>query len=258
MTYSRLIGILSVGFIVLCLTFSAHALGAEPKPSPPQSPPADKEKKPATIVTAPVYKPRVGLGAPGGRVGGGTRGAAKTAQTFILSVLAPNHTGLTLSEQPVLYWYLTKPISTPMEFTLSDDGVKPLIETTLKPPFQSGVQRIRLSDFGVKLTPGKSYRWFVALVQDPERRSKDILAGGTIERASLSEPEVTRLAKLDRLEAPYAFAEQGLWYDAVEAINVLIETSPKDQGLRAQRAALLRQVGLTEIADYDISLTTGE
>jgi hypothetical protein len=207
---------------------------------------ADQKAKKLPAVGTPVYKPPVGLGAPGGRLGGGTRGAG---QTFVLSVLAPTHTGLTMREQPVLYWYLTKPISSPMEFTLSDDGVKPLIETTLKPPFGAGVQAIRLADFGVRLEPGKAYRWFVALVVDPERRSKDVLAGGTIQRIQSLETAT------DKQKAPQVYAEEGLWYDAVAAINDLIDASPKDPVLRAQRASLLEQVGLSEIAGYDLELS---
>jgi len=229
-------------------------VGAEAQEKKPVPQVEQKQKKASTTVAAPVYKPPV-RGAPGGRVGGGTRGAD---QTFMLSVLAPNHTGLTTKEQPVLYWYLTKTISTPMEFTLIDDGIKPLIETSMKPPFQAGVQRVRVEDFGVKLMPGKQYRWFVALVVDPERRSKDVLAGGTIERSALPEAAALKLSKADKSEAPLIYAETGLWYDAVAAITDLIDAAPKDAALRAQRASLLRQVGLKEIAEYDLSLTPRE
>ena len=229
-------------------------LGAETQEKKPVPQVEQKQKKEAKTVATPVYKPPV-RGAPGGRVGGGTRGAD---QTFMLSVLAPNHTGLTTKEQPVLYWYLTKGISTPMEFTLIDDGIKPLIETSMKPPFQPGVQRVRVADFGVRLMPGKQYRWFVAWVVDPERRSKDILAGGTIERSELPEAAAVKLSKADKSEATLIYAETGLWYDAVAAITDLIDAAPNDAALRAQRTSLLRQVGLTEVAEYEQRLKLGE
>ena len=54
---------------------------------------------PAAATAAPLYKPPL-RGAPGGRVGGGTRGSER--EVFVLSVLAPDHTGLTLNEQPSL------------------------------------------------------------------------------------------------------------------------------------------------------------
>ncbi|HBH79875.1 MAG TPA: hypothetical protein DDY39_08615 [Nitrospira sp.] len=45
----------------------------------------------------------------------------------------------------------------------------------------------------------------------------------------------------------------GLWYDAMGCVCALIEKSPTDPSLRRLRAALLRQVGLNGVADWDLS-----
>jgi Domain of Unknown Function (DUF928) len=207
------------------------------------------EGKKASQVSTPTYIPPK-RGAPGGRVGGGTRG---TDQTFTLSVLAPDHTGLTAEAQPTLYWYLSRSISTPMEFALIKDGVtKPLVEKVMTPPFEAGVQRLRLTDFGVQLESGKRYQWSVILVTNPKRRSKDVLAGATIERVALPEGTASKLAHAERSEAVRLYAEAGHWYDAVAVLSELIDGHPTDVALRKQRAALLQQVGLAEIADYDL------
>src|SRR5688572_21778645 len=58
----------------------------------------------AANANVPVYNPPP-RGAPGGRVGGGTRGPGQR-DVFVLSVLAPDHSGLTSSEQPSLYWFI--------------------------------------------------------------------------------------------------------------------------------------------------------
>ena len=51
---------------------------------------------------------------------------------FVLSVLAPDHSGFTTSEQPSLYWYISAPTSLPVELTVMDpQGVQPI----LKPAF---------------------------------------------------------------------------------------------------------------------------
>ncbi|MBI3988963.1 MAG: DUF928 domain-containing protein [candidate division NC10 bacterium] len=113
------------------------------------------------------------------------------------------------------------------------------------------MHRLRLADYGVRLSPGVRYQWFVALVVDPDRRSKDILMGGTIERIELPESLQTKLAATSPAEMPHLYAEAGVWYDAVTAISDLIEAAPHDPMLRQQRAALLEQVGLPEIAEYD-------
>ena len=41
-----------------------------------------------------------------------------------------------------------------------------------------------------------------------------------------------------------AYAEQGLWYDALEALSDAIERAPADPELLAQRDSLLRQASL--------------
>jgi len=201
----------------------------------------------AGAADAPVYKPP-SRGAPGGRVGGGTRGPQ--GNVFVLSVLAPDHSGFTTSEQPSLYWFISGPTSLPVELTLMDpQGIQPILETRLPAPVKAGVQRVRLADHNVRLSPGAAYRWFVAVVPDSDRRSKDILAGGAIERVETPEDLKSKLAQTAKQDLPSVYAEAGIWYDALGAISDLIEASPQDQELRKQRAAMLAQVGLPTLSE---------
>jgi hypothetical protein len=189
----------------------------------------------------PVYNPP-SRGAPGGRIGGGTRGGGNI---FVLSVLAPDHSGFTTSEQPSLYWFISKPTTLPIELTVMDSqGIKPLLETKLPSPAEPGIQRVRLADYNVHLAPGAAYRWFVAVVPDADRRSKDILAGGAIERVDLQEDVKAKLAQASDKEVPFVYAQAGLWYDALKSISDLIDAAPQNQELRNERTALLKQVGL--------------
>ena len=195
----------------------------------------------AADATFPVYSPP-SRGAPGGRIGGGTRGGQNV---FVLSVLAPDHSGFTTSEQPSLYWFISNPTSLPVELTLMDpQGVKPILETQLPSPTKAGIQRVRLADYNVRLAPGAAYRWFVAVVPDADRRSKDILAGGAIQRVDLQEDVKAKVAKASDKELPFVYAQAGLWYDALKSISDLIDAAPQNQELQNQRTALLKQVGL--------------
>lgn len=195
----------------------------------------------------PVYKPRR-QSAPRARVGGGIRGGDGPS----LYVLAPEHVGFTKEEQPALFWYQSKTTSLPLEFTLNDSRrIPPVLQTRLKSPDQPGVQRISLKDLGIKLEPGVQYRWFVSLLQGPEASSKDVVAGGTIERIPFVEALSIHLASAKNGDAVFRYAEAGLWYDAIAAISELIDKTPEDRKLRKQRASLLQQVGLWEVSRYD-------
>jgi hypothetical protein len=216
-----------------------------------QPPPADTKQKAmptaATPVAAtPVYKPPL-RGAPGGRVGGGTRGAAGR-DTFMLSVLAPDHNGLTVSEQPSLYWFISSDISLPVEVTIADpNGTQPLLEKQVSTPVKRGVQRFAIGEYGVKLAPGITYRWSVTVVPDPNRRSRDILASGTIERIEPPADLGAKVQGASKENLAFVYAEAGIWYDALAAISALIEATPGDARLVQQREALLTQAGLSQI-----------
>jgi Domain of Unknown Function (DUF928) len=189
-------------------------------------------------------------GAPGGREGAGTRGL----QTLpILAVLTPkDHTGLTVQEQPVLYWYLSQETQHPVDIILTDrQSVKPLLETRLQPPLQPGIQLVRLADYHIRLAPGVAYKWSVSLVTDPSQHSRDIVTAGTIERIDLPDELRSQLGQADKRASARLYATAGLWYDTIATLSELIDAVPQDTTLRQQRATLLAQEGLTEAAAYD-------
>ncbi|MGH7235125.1 MAG: DUF928 domain-containing protein [Nitrospiraceae bacterium] len=198
----------------------------------------------------PVYKPRKGTGLRG-RVDGGFRGGKEGEP--VLRVLAPaDHVGETVKKSPALYWYLSQTTSLPIVFTLEDTRhFKPVLQVTLKAPTSPGVQMIRLADYEKTLEEEVQYRWHIAVRIDPESPSKDIHAMGIIERIPYTEALFLGRSCRDPRDAVCLYAEAGLWYDAIMVISDLITANPNDRVLRLQRAALLHQVGLDDVAEYD-------
>jgi len=232
--FVRRAAMVSIALALVMSLLPAIPLEAQQKPTEPSTG--------AKASTEPVYKPPM-RGAPGGRVGGGTRGTGREA--FVLSVLAPTHTGLTTSEQPELFWFISSPSSYPVELTVVDpQKADPLLELRIEPPISAGFHKIRLADHGVRLAPGVSYQWYVAVVPDSGKRSKDILAGGSIERVSPPDGLQAKVSSAPKNTVPSVYAEAGLWYDAVASLGELIDRAPTDKALLDQRSALLRQVGL--------------
>src|SRR6476469_6610861 len=118
-------------------------IGEEPKnsPNPKRQPPAS----PPAADSGPRYIPSK-LGAPGGRVGGATRGPSGR-DIFVLSVLAPDHTGLTVHEQPCLFWFISTQTTLPVEVTIVDPNADaPVLQTRIATAVDRGVHRVRLSD----------------------------------------------------------------------------------------------------------------
>ena len=198
----------------------------------------------------PIYKPRKD-NMPRARVGGTVRGLE--GKDPVIAPLCPDHVGFTQKKEPTLYWYLSKTTTLPIVFTLVDSRViRPMAEVRIPPPASPGIQVIRLKDYGLTLAPEVQYKWFVSLVRDPGSPSADVVAGGIIERVDPVESLVLRPHCPDPMDAVCMYAQNGLWYDAVAAISELIEATPQDCALRRKRAFLLQQVGLPQIADYDL------
>lgn len=217
---------------------------------------AEMEKQQRTILAASgdradagvAYKPPV-RGAPARRVGGSSRGTEQALPS--LGLLAPDHVGYTVSAQPVLYWYLSKSTSVRIELTVIDDkGINPLVERTVS-DVQPGIQRLNLADLSVTLKPGEEYQWSVSLVPDPRERSNDVIAAAAVKRVDIPPSLAPQLASASREELPGLYAGEGIWYDAIAVLSELIQARPGDRKLREQRAALLDQAGLAEVAAFD-------
>jgi hypothetical protein len=195
-----------------------------------------------------TYRPPM-RGAPASRIGGGSRGGGGI--TVDLSVLAPDHTGLTTKSQPTLYWYLSKPANARLDVTvMNEEKIDPLLEQIIGIPRSAGIQSLDLATVGATLKPGIEYRWFVSLTPDEKQRSNDIVASGTIEYTIPDAALKRRITGADEPTLARIYAEDGIWYDALDSLSRAIQQHPDDAGLRAGRAAMLDQVGLKAAADY--------
>lgn len=189
-------------------------------------------------------------GAASVRVTGGSRGTGNAAVT--LDVLVPDDIGTTTQEQPSLFWYQSKPAPAKFELTLlQPNKVKPLIQVKVERASKAGIQRLKLSDHGVKLSPGVEYQWVVALVTDPDNRSTDLVASGVIKRVAPDAELKGKISQAAPASLAGLYAEAGIWYDALAALSDQIEAQPENQPLRQTRAELLRQVGLNAAAQAE-------
>ena len=205
----------------------------------------------------PLYQPPKKL-TPRARVGGGLRGADGTDP--VLVALVPDHVGLTVKQAPSLNWFLSKPTSLPIRFTLIDTrSIKPIYEGSISTPVQAGIQSLNLKELSLTLEPDVQYRWYISAIRNPDSPSQDIVAGGMIERCEFSTCLVEMEADLscDR-ESVLRNAVRGFWYDAVSCLCDLIKTNPQNASFIRMRAALLKQVGLNGVAEWDLKSAPSE
>ncbi len=185
----------------------------------------------------PIYTPR-NKTTPRARVGGGLRGTDGNDPEIV--ALVPDHVGLTVKQAPSLNWFLSKSTSLPHEGAIPTPG-------------HAGVQSVNLKDLGLTLEPDVQYRWYVSAIRNPDSPSQDIVAGGVIERCEFSTCLVEMEVALT-CDRPSVLrnAARGFWYDAMSCLCDLITANQKDASLRRMRAALLKQVGLNSVAEWDL------
>ena len=239
--------ICSMLVIMLSLPGFSSGVGAAPAADQGIQASAGQLKEPSL----PIYTPR-NKTMPRARVGGSLRGTDGKDPEIV--ALVPDHVGLTVKQAPSLNWFLSKPTSLPIRFTLIDTRtVKPLHEGPIPTPSQAGVQSLDLKDFGLTLEPDVQYRWYISAIRNPDSPSQDIVAGGMIERCEFSTCLVEMEVDLScDQQSVVRNAVRGFWYDAVSCLCDLIKTNQQDPSFRRMRAALLKQVGLNGVAEWDL------
>lgn len=204
-------------------------------------------------IRLPVYR-RPQNAAPSQRLDGLSRGELE-GRPELRALLPQDHVGQTGSDQPTLYWFISQPTDSPVVFTLVDSRrVQPIIEDHLPPPHPAGIHSIHLDRYGVKLTPDVRYQWFVTLPYKDAATpsSRDIVAGGEIEYVGYIK-KVMIYDPCVKGQNVFGLAECGLWYDALDEISNKIAETPHTRDLRLQRASLLEQEGLLDVAEFDAS-----
>ncbi len=204
---------------------------------------ASEEARP-TATTASVDKSLYKLpavGKPRRRIGGGRRGPAVDLPDVF--VLAPDHVGLTISEKPQLYWYLSHPALAEVSFELTlvdEESIRPVVDARLETPLVPGLQKIALADYGVRLLPGQEYQWSVALVVGAAEPSQNVLSSGWIERVPAPEGLDLALADAPREQHAALYGGAGLWYDLLGSLFARLP----DESARADLERVLAGAGL--------------
>jgi hypothetical protein len=173
-----------------------------------------------------------------------------------LYILAPDHVGLTIQEQPVVFWYLSKPTDTPLALTLmlDDPNAKdPILEINLD-PHESGIRSFDLAKYHVKLEPGVGYQMSLALKPVKNQGANDVFCSAEIMRIAPPHLLVAQLlATSDPLEKARLLAKNGMFYDAIMIVSHEIDGDRENKIWHERRASLLEQVGLTDVASFDRS-----
>ena len=222
---------------ILTLAAPSSSL-AQTAPQPTAAPPPGEP--------LPAYRPPP-RGAPGGRVGGASRGTYRTATPLpTMELLAPeDHTGLSANPAPTLYYFVSGPVYWPIRFTISAPmQPAPVIDAEIAPPSAAGVYTLNVSDYQVRLRPGIIYTWSVSAIIDPKARSRDLVATASLLLGTPDPAVENAVRTASPARRADLYAQAGFWYDAVAAAA---EAAPFDRD--AALEALMSEVSLIKPED---------
>jgi hypothetical protein len=194
--------------------------------------------------------------APGNRGEGASRGCAIGDRP--LTALAPAYSenpdltqvwGLTSQEKPSFWFYVPYEASViqSMEFVLQDDRETTLYRTEI-PVANAEFVQVKLPETLSPLVIGKAYRWFfkVKTVCTPQQPATLSYVEGWVQRQALPNGVRDRLQTATPQQQAAIYAENGIWYDA---LNVLAELRTANSTDAAQEwQTLLDAIGLSDLA----------
>lgn len=224
----------AVAALLLCGALAAGPAGAAQVADPPPGMSASDTDELKNLDTEDdvdvVFKPPVD-GAPGDRVGAGTRDGTSLVRRVVL--LAPKGGGLTTSATPKLYWWLAKAFEGTIEIKVEPvDDKKTVLEVRRPISAEAGLQLLDLETLGLSLDEGRIYVWKLVL-----KTKEDVgWASGLSFVERVAPPEGANAE--NPVGRAKALAAAGIWYDA-------LATVAENPALENQRASLLTSAGLT-------------
>ncbi|MEA5598407.1 DUF928 domain-containing protein [Rivularia sp. UHCC 0363] len=159
--------------------------------------------------------------------------------------------GLTTAERPTLWFYVpyTQNLANlSAEFSLQDSNEMDIYRSAIALPQQPGVISVSLPNTVKPLEVGQTYRWYFKVSCQQQTGSLPVYVEGDIQRINLDSAVTEQLiAAVDPREKIAIYAKAGIWFDALNILAQLRQTSGYTS-VREDWQSLLKSVQLDNIA----------
>lgn len=226
-----------------------------------------------------IFKPNPSQPAPTLTIGAGTRNGGQCSQvqplteepsaSQSLTVLVPSvvvppqlqeseifsvpvNFQLTVSAQPTFLVYVPQTSAQILELRVEDEEGQQIGETAqLNLTETPGIYPISLPETAPPLAVGKDYKWLVSMscqLGDPN----DPFVEGLIRRVAPDSILTESHESVTNLEQVAAYAETGIWQDAVVNLAALRQTQPNNPEVVSAWESLLQYAELEEITNVPL------
>lgn len=174
-------------------------------------------------------------------------------------LLPPTKIGLTYAAHPTFFINIPE-AGFAGKLILQDQVGNDLAQIDIAPTQQAGVIAVTLPKNASPLEIGKNYKWFFALICDPNKEDNDItkeikpdlMVDGWIKRVEINPTLKRELEKAKGLEQPALYAQNGIWFDTLSSLAQMRLDNPKNPTFTTEWEELLKSVGLEKIAEMPL------
>lgn len=186
-----------------------------------------------------------GEGRSGHRNGGGSRSDCPSVDSPLTALMPSSNFGKAISTHPQIWFYIPyTPEQAPTgEFILQDRDRNDVYRASITLPNALGLVSITLPDTAPELALNQDYRWYFNLYCDADKASSPIFVQGWVQRVSSTPQLETQLANSPE-HRDWAYAENGIWFDAISSLAKKRMANPTDSNLIADWNALLNAEGV--------------
>jgi Domain of Unknown Function (DUF928) len=215
----------------------------------------------ATLPSTARYRPPSNLQRPDGRQGAATRTICAKDRFAFEPVVPTSNYGQTTEAFPTFYWYLANHAFSWARFELYAAQPKtlklesdPIYQTTFRLIGGKTLSSLSLPALAglLPLEKGRDYLWKVTLICSQGGPDDDTANGSQLSVQSWIsrvEPSAELKSKLAKAPRRYeAYAEAGLWYDAIHNLAVQRQQQPQQSRLTTDWRDLLQETMLRSFA----------
>ena len=137
----------------------------------------------------------------------------------LIPIVPDDNFALTVSARPNFWIYLPPTSAQQAILSIKEEGVNPHWQQSVSLTGETGIIGIPLSDDAPTLEIGKNYQWAVILVCGKRPNPNDPVVSAWIKR--VDESQISKGGSLTystELEKAADYAQQGIWYDALDIL----------------------------------------
>jgi hypothetical protein len=162
--------------------------------------------------------------------------------------------GQTIAAHPTFWFYI--PAATPslrsVEFVLQDDRDNDVYRAAVAMPAKPGIIGVRLPSNQPPLNLNQNYHWFLKteMAVSCDRQNSIVFKDsveGWVQRVTPTAAIRSQIETATPQQRVDLYAQQGFWYDAIDAIAEQRLQQPQDAALKADWNGLLQSANLGDL-----------